>query len=68
VLTTDSRFNDCADEFQHIGDAWEAIANRFHELSETPDPAKHLAELVAPLQNLADQEHAAWQNLQALSA
>jgi hypothetical protein len=68
VLTANPRFNDCADEFQHIGDAWEAIANRFRELSETADPGKYVAELVAPLQQLADLEHAAWQNLQVISA
>jgi hypothetical protein len=68
ALTNDPRFNACAEAFQQIGDAWQAIGNRFRELSETAVPAKYLAELVAPLQNLADQEHAAWQNLQAISA
>ncbi len=68
VLTADPRFNNCADEFQHIGDAWEAIANRFRELSETAVPGKYLTELVTPLQHLADLEHAAWQNLQLISA
>jgi hypothetical protein len=67
VLANEPRLNSCADEFQHIGDAWEAVANRFRELSETADPALYLADLAAPLQNLADLEQNAWQNLQAIS-
>ncbi|MCP5099400.1 MAG: DUF4872 domain-containing protein, partial [Chloroflexi bacterium] len=67
VLTTDTRFNSCADEFQQIGDEWEAVAARFHELSEMADPEKELASLVAPLETIADHEEIAWQNLHAIT-
>ncbi|KAA3665231.1 MAG: DUF4872 domain-containing protein [Chloroflexi bacterium] len=67
VLTSNSNFNDCADEFQQIGDDWELIAERFRELSETADPEKHLGEVAAPLNELAHQEEIAWQHLQSIT-
>ncbi len=64
VLTSDTRFNDCADEFQQIGDDWEAVAEQFRELSETADPANYLGDVSTRLTKLAEKEQTAWEHLQ----
>ncbi len=67
VLTTDTRYNDCANEFQQIGDQWQTIAEQFKELSETDDRAKYLGDFVDPINALADAEENAWQRLQLIT-
>ena len=53
----------CAGEFQRIGDAWEELGEWFRQISEAPNAAALLDECVAPLNALADQEEAAWTRL-----
>ena len=67
VLTNDNRYNDCATEFQQIGDQWQAIAEQFKNLSEMDDRANHLKEVVAPIKAVADAEENAWQHLTSIT-
>jgi hypothetical protein len=59
-ITGDARLNDCAHDFQHIADDWEALAEWFRQTSEADDPAGRLDEAAGTLQALADAEEAAW--------
>jgi hypothetical protein len=65
-ITGDDRMMAVADEFQRLGDRWQAVAEAFKRASESPAPALLLGECVAPLDALADQEQAAWTRLQEL--
>ncbi len=62
-ITGDACLNESADEFQHIGDEWEALGEWFLQASEAPAPASLLGECVAPLDALAELEDAAWGRL-----
>ena len=62
-ITKDTHLNESADEFQRIGDGWEALGEWFRQVSETPDPVPRLGECVASFNALADQEQAAWRRL-----
>jgi hypothetical protein len=62
-ITGDRRLIESADEFQRIGDRWQALGEWFHQTSKAPDPATQLKECVAPLDELADLEEAAWTRL-----
>ena len=62
-VTGDARLNESADEFQHIGDRWEALGEWFLQASKAPDPSALLGECVAPLNALAELEEAAWERL-----
>ncbi len=66
-IAADARLIESADEFQHIGDRWEALGRWFQQASEAPDPASLLGECAAPLQTLADLEEAAWQRLRQIA-
>lgn len=65
-ITEDDRMIAVADEFQHIGDRWQMVAETFKRASEAHDPALLLSECVAPLNSLADQEETAWGCLREL--
>ena len=60
TLAAEPRLAESADEFQRIGDGWQALGEWFQHASEAPDPAAHLAECAGPFRELADQEQAAW--------
>ncbi|MFB0534153.1 MAG: DUF4872 domain-containing protein, partial [Anaerolineae bacterium] len=65
-ITRDDRMIAVADEFQHIGDRWQVVAEIFKHASEADDPAATLPEISAPLLELADLEEAAWSRLGGL--
>ena len=67
-ITGDPRLNDSAADFQHIGDRWQEIADRFKEASESPHPSASLDECVSPIYELADLEESTWQKLLTTSA
>jgi hypothetical protein len=56
----DGRIEESADEFERIGDEWEALGAWFRQASEAPDPASRLGECVAALNGLAEMEERAW--------
>jgi len=62
-ITGDPALNDSADEFQRIGDRWEALGEWFRQASEADDRAALMGECSAPLNVLADMEEAAWRRL-----
>jgi hypothetical protein len=62
-ITGDDKLIPVADEFQRLGDRWQAVAETFKHASEAPDPASLLGECVVPLNALADQEEEAWGRL-----
>lgn len=62
-VTGDGRLAESADEFQRIGDRWEALGEWFKAAFEAEDPAARLPEATAPLNELADLEEAAWTRL-----
>jgi hypothetical protein len=65
-ITGDDRLIAIADEFQRLGDRWQAVAETFKRASKADDPASLLSECVAPLNALADLEEAAWGRLHEL--
>jgi hypothetical protein len=64
-ITGDTRLEESAGEFQHIGDRWEELGEWFRQTSEAPDPAALLGACAAPLDALADLEEEAWRRLQS---
>jgi hypothetical protein len=62
-IMDDPTLNDSADEFQRIGDRWEALGEWFRQASEADDRAALMGECSAPLSALADMEEAAWRKL-----
>lgn len=64
----DARLNQSADEFQHIGDRWQEVAEIFERGWEAKDLGAVLAETTAPLMEIADLEEAAWGRLQEVVA
>ncbi|HET91462.1 MAG TPA: DUF4872 domain-containing protein [Chloroflexi bacterium] len=66
-ITGDERLMESAAEFQHIGDEWEKLGRWFQQASQEPEPASLLAECVTLLNELADWEERAWQQLQRLA-
>jgi hypothetical protein len=62
-MVEDSRLNESADEFQHIGDRWQKVAQIFKRGWEAQDPVAVLGETTAPMMELADLEEAAWTRL-----
>jgi hypothetical protein len=64
----DSNLNDSADEFQCIGDRWEALGEWFRQTSEADDRAALMGECSVPLNALADMEEAAWRKLRDMAA
>lgn len=67
-ITGDARLKYSTDEFRHIGDRWEAVAEWFRQTSEASDPGSLLGECVTPLNHLADLEEAAWQRLRDIAS
>jgi hypothetical protein len=63
-ITGETNLNDVADEFKRIGNKWEELSKWFLQASEASDPASLLGECVVPLNELADQEETAWNQLQ----
>lgn len=62
-VTGETRLMESAAEFKRIGDAWEAFADWAKASSEAPDSGSCLPEATDPLNNIADQEQAAWNTL-----
>ena len=65
-ITGDPALNDSADEFQCIGDRWDALGEWFRQTSEVPeagDRAALIGECSVSLNALADMEEAAWRKL-----
>jgi len=65
-ITGDARLNESADEFQHIGDRWQDVAEIFKRGWEAEDPVAVLVETTAPMMELAELEEAAWGRLREL--
>jgi len=65
-ITGDPRLNESADEFQHIGDRWQEVAEIFKRGWEAADSVVVLSETTAPMMELADLEDAAWGRLREL--
>jgi len=65
-ITGDSRLNESADEFRHIGDKWQEVAAIFKGGWEAADSASVLPETTAPLMDIANLEEAAWRRLREL--
>lgn len=63
ALTGQGWLNDSAAAFERIGAKWDDLAGWLKAASEAEEPAARLAEAVAPLQELADLEQAAWTRL-----
>jgi len=63
VITGEPGLEESADQFQRIGDRWEELGEWFRRTSKAPDPAPLLSECMAPLNELADLEEAAWTQL-----
>jgi hypothetical protein len=66
VLTSDDRLAASSEMYTRIGDAWENLAVWAKEISADPDLHARLGECTAPLLAIADQEQAAWEELQLL--
>jgi hypothetical protein len=62
-VTGDTRLDESADEFQRIGEEWEALGEWFRQVSEMPAPASRLGKCVAPLNALAAMEETAWKQI-----
>jgi hypothetical protein len=62
-MVKDPRLNESADEFQHIGDRWQKVAQIFKRGWEAKDPVAVLAQTTAPMMELADLEETAWTRL-----
>lgn len=62
-ITGDDRLIPAANEFQHLGDRWQVVAEAFKRASKAPDPASFLSEGATLLDALADQEEAVWMRL-----
>ncbi|MCD5417914.1 hypothetical protein LR021_06170 [Candidatus Bipolaricaulota bacterium] len=56
-----------ADEFQHIGDRWQTVAEMSKSASQADDPATTLPEISPLLSELATLEEAAWSWLQEIA-
>lgn len=59
-MTDCAAYGQAAEQFQTIGDRWEALGVWFRQVSEGPSPADCLPEAVAPLNEIADLEETAW--------
>ena len=66
VLSADERLNASAAAFERVGDAWESLAGWAKDVSEAPDLVTRLGECSAALLAIADQEQAAWEDLQKI--
>jgi hypothetical protein len=62
-ITGEPQLTVSADEFSHIGDKWEELAERFREVSEVDWPASRLGECARSLEGLAELEQIAWGRL-----
>jgi hypothetical protein len=62
-IAGEPRLRESADEFQHIGDRWEELGEWFRQTSEAASPVPLLGDCVAPLNELAQLEEAAWGRL-----
>ena len=62
-ITGVARLNESADEFKHIGDRWQEVAETFKRGWEAADPGAVLSETTAPMIEIADLEEAAWTRL-----
>jgi len=54
---------DCAQEFEHIGDKWEELGIWFRQTSQAANPAQQLGDCVLPLNLLAEMEERSWKRL-----
>ena len=66
-ITGDSRLDESAADFQHIGDHWQEIAVWSKAASESPNPADLLADCVSPINKIADLEEAGWRKLSLIT-
>ncbi|HBR09686.1 TPA: hypothetical protein DD712_00265 [Candidatus Acetothermia bacterium] len=66
-ITNDARLIPAADEFQHIGDRWQTVAEMSKSASQADDPATTLPEISPLLSELATLEEAAWSWLQEIA-
>jgi len=62
-ITEDPRFSDSAGEFLDIARLWEALGEWFLQASKVPQLESILGECTAPLNELAQLEEKAWNNL-----
>lgn len=65
-ITGDSRLDESADEFRHIGDKWQEVAAIFKGGWEAAKSATVLPKTTTPLMDIADLEEAAWGRLREL--
>ncbi len=62
-ITGESRLSASGDEFKHIGDRWQEVAEIFRRASQSGDPAAQLPAINEPLLAIAGLEQAAWRRL-----
>ncbi len=62
-ITRKNRLSAVGDEFKHIGDRWQQVAEILRRASESGNPAAQLPETTAPLLAIAGLEQAAWHTL-----
>jgi hypothetical protein len=65
-IAGDPRLEESAQEFERIGDRWEALGEGFRQASEAPESTTFLGECAAPLNALAELEETAWTRLREL--
>jgi len=63
-IVGDTRLEERATEFAHLGDRWQVVAEAFKAASAAPVPADVLQEIPPLLQELHHLEAAAWQGLE----
>jgi hypothetical protein len=67
-ITQDRRLTDSAGAFLDIAHHWEALGEWFLQASKAPQPESILGECTAPLNELAQLEEKAWNNLRIFSS
>jgi hypothetical protein len=63
AITGDSRLVAIGEEMRNIGDHWQQVAAIFQEAHDAPDPAALLPKATTLMEEIADQEQAAWEAL-----
>ena len=63
ALTGEGCLQESADEFQRVGDKWQAVAEMFKSTSQADQPAAALPEVSTRLRELADLEGRGWSRL-----
>jgi hypothetical protein len=67
-IAGEGRLAGSATAFQHIGDRWQEVAELFKAAQTDGDPARLLPKIAAPMQEIADLEQAAWEELRTWAA